>query len=157
MLQKVVLLPTAEKNQPATWLYTTVEPGRGWNAREFNAEGWSVGKTGFCSEGMPTIPRNTVWNTPTIWMRNSVEVPHPLLDQLYVLRVAHDDDLRVYLNGVKIYQRVGVSLAYGGYRDVVLDDEQAALIRAGTNTLAVKCIDTGGDCGVDVGFSARPK
>jgi hypothetical protein len=157
MLQKVVLLPTAENNQPATWRYTTVEPGPGWNARQFNTEGWSDGKTGFCSERMPTIPRNTSWNTPAIWMRTSVEVPHLLPDQVYVLRVAHDDDLTVYLNGVKIYQREGVSLPYGGYRVVVLDDEQAALIREGTNTLAVKCIDVGGDSGVDVGFSAFPK
>ena len=74
-----------------------------------------------------------------------------------MLRVAHDDDLTVYLNGVKIYQREGVSLPYGGYRDVVLDKEQAALIREGPNTFAVKCIDVGGDCGVDVGFSAFPK
>ena len=139
------------------WLYTTVEPGPGWNAREFNTEGWSVGKTGFCSEGMPTIPRNTAWNTPAIWMRTSFEVPHLLPDQVYVLRVGHDDDLTVYLNGVKIYQREGVSLPYGGYRDVVLDEEQAALIRGGANTLAAKCIDVGGDCGVDVGFSTLPK
>ena len=157
LLQKVVLLPTAEKNQPASWLYTTVEPGPDWNARQFNTEGWSVGKAGFCSEGMPTIPRNTSWNTPAIWMRTSVEVPHVLPDHVYVLRVAHDDDLTVYLNGVKIYRREGVSLSNGAYRDVVLDLAQAALIREGTNSLAVKCIDVGGDCGVDVGFSTLPK
>ncbi len=156
-LQMVVLLPTAEKNQPASWLYTTVEPGPGWNDREFNTEGWSVGKAGFCSEGMPTIPRNTAWNTPAIWMRTSFEVPHLLPDHVYVLRVGHDDDLIVYLNGVKIYQREGVSLSYGAYRDVVLDEAQAALIREGANTLAAKCIDVGGDCGVDVGFSTLPK
>ncbi len=90
-------------------------------------------------------------------MRSSVEIPHSLPEQVYVLRVAHDDDLTVYLNGVKIYQREGVSLPYGGYRDQVLDKEQAALIRGGPNTFAVKCIDTGGDCGVDIGFSAYPK
>jgi hypothetical protein len=157
MAQKVVLLHTAEQNQPATWLYTTVDPGPGWNARQFNTEGWSVGKTGFCSAGMPTIPRNTLWSTPAIWMRTSVEIPDPLPERVYVLRVAHDDDLTVYLNGVKIYQREGVSLPYGGYRDVVLDQEQAALIRGGPNTFAVKCIDVGGDSGVDVGFSAFPK
>ena len=157
LLQKVVLLPTAEKNQPASWLYTTVEPGRGWNAQQFNTEGWPAGKTGFCSEGMPTIPRNTAWNTPAIWMRTSFDVPHLLPDHVYILRVAHDDDLTVYLNGVRIYQREGVSLSNGGYRDVVLDEDQAALIREGTNTLAAKCIDVGGDCGVDVGFSTMPK
>ena len=157
LLQRVVLLPTAEKNQPATWLYTTVDPGPGWNARQFNTEGWSVGRTGFCSEGMPTIPRNTFWNTPAIWMRTSFEIPDLLPDRVYVLRVAHDDHLTVYFNGVEIYRREGVSLPYGGYRDVVLDEAQAALIRKGTNTLAVKCIDVGGDCGVDVGFSSLPK
>jgi hypothetical protein len=154
---KVVLVPTAEKNQPASWLYTTVEPGHGWNAQEFDTEGWSVGKTGFCSEGMPTIPKNTSWNTPAIWMRTSFEVPHLLPDYVYVLRVAHDDDLTVYLNGMKIYQRAGVSLSFGGYRDEVLDAAQIALIREGTNTLAAKCIDVGGDSGVDVGFSTLPK
>ncbi len=156
MLRRVVFVPTTEKDQPPTWLYTTVQPRPDWNARLFNTDGWSVGKPGFCSEQMPTIPRNTIWNTPAIWMRTSFEVPHRLRDHQYVLRVAHDDDLTVYLNGVRIYQRQGVSLAYGGYRDVLLDDEQANLIREGTNTLAVKCIDVGGDSGVDVGFSAVP-
>jgi hypothetical protein len=157
LAMKVVLVPTAEKNQPASWLYTTVEPGHGWNAQEFDTEGWSVGKTGFCSEGMPTIPKNTPWNSPAIWMRTSFEVPHLLPDYKYVLRVGHDDDLTVYLNGVKIYQRAGVSLPYGGYRDEVLDEAQTALIHEGTNTLAAKCIDVGGDSGVDVGFSTLPK
>jgi hypothetical protein len=157
LAQRVVMVPTAEKNQPATWLYTTDEPGPGWNAREFNTERWSNGRTGFCSLGMPTIPTNTVWNTPAIWLRTSFEIPHRLPDQVYVLRVAHDDHLTVYLNGVRIYYREGVSLPYGGYRDVVLDDEQAAVIREGMNTIAVKCIDVGGDCGVDVGFSTYLK
>lgn len=157
LAQKVHLVPTAEKGQPATWLYTTVTPRPEWNSRDFSTDGWSVGKAGFCSAGMPTIPRNTLWNTPAIWMRISFDVPDRLQNYRYVLRVGHDDDLTVYLNGVRIYDRQGVSLPYGAYRDVVLDDEQAALIREGTNTLAAKCIDVGGDSGVDVGLSAYPK
>jgi hypothetical protein len=157
MAQKVYLVATAENGQPATWRYTTVSPRAGWSSREFNTDGWSEGKTGFCSAGMPTIPRNTPWNTPAIWMRTSFDPPPSALDHVYVLRVGHDDDLVVYLNGVKIYEHKGVSLPYGAYRDVVLNDAQAALIREGSNILAAKCIDVGGDSGVDVGFAAYPR
>lgn len=103
MQQKVHLVATAEKGEPPTWLYTTVRPRPEWIQREYSTNRWLTGKTGFCSAGMPTIPRNTAWNAPAIWMRISVEVPHHLLNYHYVLRVAHDDDLTVYLNGVRIY------------------------------------------------------
>ena len=150
----MVLLPTAEKDQPASWLYTTVEPGPGWNARQSTRKADQSGRPGFAWR-MPTIPRNTSWNTPAIWMRTSVEVPQLLPDWVYVLRVAHDDDLTVYLNGVKIYQRAGVSLPYGGYRDVVLDEAQAALLREGTNTLAVN-VSTSAGLRSRCGFSTLP-
>ena len=157
LLQRVVLCRPPRRINPRHGSTRQSNPALGGMPDNSTRKGGPLGRPGSVVQGMPTIPRNTLWNTPAIWMRTSVEIRHLLPDQVYVLRVAHDDDLTVYLNGVRIYQREGVSLPYGGYRDVVLMRRRLALIREGKNTLAVKCIDIGGDCGVDVGFSAYPK
>ena len=71
------------------------------------------------------------------------------------LRVHHDEDAEVYLNGQRVRQMQGYST---GYRDVPLTLEAAGLLRKGQNVIAVHCRQTDGGQYIDVGLiELRPK
>ncbi len=65
------------------------------------------------------------------------------------LRIHHDEDAEVYLNG----QRIGTFEGYSvGYVFVPLTEEALQALRPGTNTLAIHVRQTDGGQYIDVGF-----
>ncbi len=65
------------------------------------------------------------------------------------LRIHHDEDAEVYLNGKRVIQLTGYET---DYVDVELDQEAAAAVRPGKNVLAVHCHQTAGGQFIDVGL-----
>ncbi len=145
-----VLLPTGERH-PQPWLYTTEEQtGEAWTSSQFDPTGWSRGTTPFSAEGTKRMRINTPWKTRTIWIRTPVDVPPLLSNQNVVLRLRHDDDVDVFVNGKVLYHHPGPNEEY---TDMVLTDAQKALFVKGKNTLAVKCMNRAGFQGLDVGLA----
>lgn len=150
---KQQLLTTAE-SQPQTWQITTTAPSDGWMQPDFDSRGWKEGLSGF-GAGNPAPPRHriqTEWSTPEIWLRGSFELAEVPSDRLY-LRLYHDEDCVVYLNGREVARCNGFVT---NYFDVALNAQE--VLRAGKNVIAIYCRQTGGGQYIDAGlYVARPE
>jgi len=143
-----VLVPTSEQ-AAQMWRFTTEKPVDGWQKPAFDDSSWKSGPGGF---GEPTTPGSAVktnWKTNDIWLRREVEVkPFSAIHEL-ALRIHHDEDTEVFLNGVLIAKTTGYTTQYV---EVPLDQKAVELLKEGKNTLAVHCKQTGGGQYIDVGL-----
>ncbi len=145
--REVVVAPTSEES-PQDYRYTTTQPADGWEQPGFDASAWKTGPGGFGTEGTPGAIVRTTWNTPDIWLRRTVTLDPAKLHALG-LRIHHDEDATVYLNGVKVAEVSGYVSEYG---DVPLDDDALKAAKQGENVIAVHCKQTGGGQYIDLGI-----
>jgi hypothetical protein len=135
--------------RPQQWRYTTTAPAATWFEAAFDDAAWQQGAGGF---GKPDTSRarvGTPWLTPDIWIRRTFDVPSRTLVNPH-LRIYHDDDAEVYVNGERIAELPG---AVGGYSYVRLDDRAAALLRSGQpNVLAIHVRQLKGGQFIDAGI-----
>ena len=89
----------------------------------------------------------TTWDTPDIWLRRTIELPETLKQP--AVRVHHDENVQVYLNGVRVAARTGYVT---GYVLVPLHEDWKKAVKPGKNILAVHCRQTGGGQYIDVGI-----
>ncbi|HSY20131.1 MAG TPA: DUF5127 domain-containing protein [Candidatus Acidoferrales bacterium] len=142
-----VVIPAADK-AAAKWHYTTAQPGADWTKASFDASNWPEGWSGFGVRDTPGALPHTTWNTSDIWLRRDVELaPEQLKD--IALWFHHDDDAEVYINGVLALDAGGF---VGRYDYFPLTEQGKAALKAGKNTIAIHCHQTGGGQYVDLGF-----
>ncbi|MDR0870278.1 MAG: hypothetical protein LBN39_05740 [Planctomycetaceae bacterium] len=120
------------------WAYTTAKPADGWEKADFNDKDWKRGKSGFGTKDTPNVTLGTEWNTPDIWVRTEFELSaeevkdtSKLLFDLY-----HDDDVEVYINGVKVLQR---DKWVSNYTSLKLPPAALKAFKEGKNVIAVHC------------------
>ena len=94
---KSILSTSDESNYSVK--FTEQQPGDGWNETNFDDSDWQIGKSPF---GKDRSNINTAWNTENIWIRREFEVNDKNPGDLF-LKLDHDDDAEVYLNGEKIF------------------------------------------------------
>ena len=142
----MVVLPTSESD-PQTWRFTTTAPaGDGWTKPDFDATSWKSGPGGFGTRITPNTNVRTEWDTPDIWLRRSFTPAAAGEQTRYYVRIYHDEDAEVYLNG----QRVTAVEGYiTGYKELPLP---ADAMQAEENHLSVHCRQTGGGQYIDVGI-----
>lgn len=161
----------ASVDAPQTWRYTFVEPpapagdsralaedapaaaGRlGWTSPAFDDSSWREGRGGFGTAGTPGTVARTRWSTPGIWLRREFALEsvadHVPEGELRFL-VHHDEDVRIYLNGVLAAAASGYTT---GYQLLRMNDAGEKALRAGRNVLAVACRQTTGGQYIDVGI-----
>ncbi len=143
----MVLLATSEE-QPQAWLYATEEPPENWMQPGFADTNWKNGFGGFGTEQTPGAKVRTNWEGADIWLRRSFDLDEVPDHEIY-LRIHHDEDAEVYLNGELVREMQGYST---GYRDVSLAASGRAFLRPGRNVLAVHCRQTGGGQYIDAGL-----
>jgi hypothetical protein len=150
--RRVSLIRAGDSNQgvPSTWSYTTTDPGTGWAAPAFDASSWKTGAAGFGTPDTPALQERTRWDTKRIWLRTEIEVPKLGPRDELTVHLFHDEDVEVFVNGQRLMRQTGYTISY---QDSSLDESQKALFRAGKNTIAVICTQTGGGQGVDIGLS----
>ena len=145
--QVKTLIPTS-KEDAVTWQYTLEKPNDGWEKPAFNAGSWKTGPGGFGEKSTPGSVVRTEWKTNDIWLRRTFELktnPHREIR----LIMHHDEDAEVYLNGKLLKKVGGYTTDYRLYR---VDANSHDALKAGTNTLAVHCKQTGGGQYIDVGI-----
>lgn len=127
------LSPTSEA-KGAAWRYTTEKPAEGWYRPGFDDASWSQGPGGFGQADTPGSVVRTPWTAPDLWLRRTFTLRGPHSDPY--LRIHHDEDAEVYLNGQLI-----ADLPYytTNYVDIPLDEEEQAALKSGRNTLSVHC------------------
>jgi hypothetical protein len=147
----VPLISTAREDRNIEWRYTTEKPGDTWYATNFDASEWKVGKGGFGTRGTPGSIIGTEWKTADIWIRREVNLPINL-PQSITLTAHHDEDMEVYINGVRAASLSGFT---SEYEDLPLSGPAKAALHPGPNIIAVHCHQTRGGQYIDVGL-AKP-
>jgi hypothetical protein len=142
-----IIVPTSQQ-RPQTWRYTTEKPADGWEQPAFDDAAWKEAPGGFGTKGTPGAVVGTEWRSSDIWLRRTVELPRADAAGLNV-RIHHDEDAEVYLNGKRVIQLTGYET---DYVDVELDKEAAAALRPGKNVIAVHCRQTAGGQFIDAGL-----
>lgn len=115
--------------------YTTTLPQGDWKSPSFDDSAWQKGIGGFASEkieGSTARKQGTVWNTETIYLRKSFTANKSDIGNL-ALRVTHDGDTKIYLNGHLIYDKSGVD-----YKMINLSEKEKSALKDGDNCLAVE-------------------
>jgi len=95
----------------------------------------------------------TEWRSPELWLRRSFELDGADLRRLsrasLYLRIHHDEDAEVYLNGVPVATLPGYTT---GYRLEALTPDAVRALREGLNVLAVHVSQTDGGQFIDAGI-----
>lgn len=146
------IVPTSEQTAQ-TWRYTTDKPADGWQKPGFDDSSWKSAPGGFGEPSTPGSVVKTEWKTNDIWLRREFDLKAQgiTLNSIHelALRIHHDEDTEVFLNGEPIARTTGYTTQY---IEVPLDDAARKLLKSGTNTLAVHCKQTGGGQYIDVGL-----
>ena len=139
---------TAEEGK-VLWRYTFEKPGDGWEQPEFDDSAWKEGAAGFGTHGTPGAIIGTEWNTDNIWLRREFEWNGDKPENaVYALNLHHDEDVEVYLNGVKVFDQPGWITSYDVFNVTRLQE----VLRKGKNRFAVHCKQTDGGQYIDVGI-----
>lgn len=147
---KPKLVPVAPTSEGAgiEWKYTTEKPADGWFKPDFDDSSWKAGKGGFGTAGTPGAVVGTKWNSPDIYLRRTFELTNAQFNDLQ-LRLHHDEDAEVYINGV---QAASCGKFVSEYGQVAISKRAMATLKKGVNTLAVHCKQTTGGQYIDAGL-----
>ncbi|WP_420149612.1 glutaminase domain-containing protein [Spirosoma sp.] len=143
------ILPTGEvKPYPARYIFTKAEAG--WEKPEFDDSRWIAG----------TGPFGDTPDAKTKW-KNADAMPHGIYfrreftydgkadPSKLLLSLNHDDDVVIYLNGVKILDKPDY---INEYIYLPLSAEGQKALKPGKNVLAVHCVSPRGGSFIDVGI-----
>jgi hypothetical protein len=146
------VLPTS-LTASRSWKYTTTQPDTNWSSTTFDDTKWTTANGGFGGAGMQNGNTRTVWSTADIWMRQSFNpgILTPVVLDSLVLKVFHDEDCEIYLNGVLASSLTGYNTSYMTFP--INDLAKEALISNGTNNISVHCHQTYGGQYIDAGIS----
>ncbi|RYD62325.1 MAG: hypothetical protein EOP83_14895, partial [Verrucomicrobiaceae bacterium] len=150
-LEMRVLASTAEK-APVISRHVVSDPGPGWNAVDFDDSSWTESSGGYGTRGTPGGVIRTEWRSSDIWLRREFFLPDHFRakeDSNISLRVHHDEDAEIYLNGSRI---ADLPRWTQGYTDVPIPDEAAKVLRPGRNVMAIHCSNKGGGQYIDAGL-----
>ena len=143
------ILPSSEAT-PRSWRFVTTAPATDWYTTTFDDSGWNLGNAGFGAGRVGGARARALWESPVIWLRQRFEIDDELPPGRLHLRIHHDEDVEVWLNGEHLLTREGVT---NGYVDVPLAEDARQLLRGGANVIAVRCQQTEGGQYIDVGLS----
>jgi len=143
-----VVLPATEDND-YTVKYTEQKPTDDWNHIQYDDKNWKEGLAPF---GDDKGVVKTFWKSNDLWVRRSFTLTDNKMDDLY-LKLNHDDNIIVYLNGVEIYNTVGWvhKFIYIPIRNA------SSILKKGKNVLAVHIKNTAGGQHLDFGLVKERK
>jgi len=135
------VLPAADE-KVYEMAYTETAPAAGWNEPAFNDGDWKRGKAPF---GDNESAAGTVWKSADLWARRTFTVAGSRSQPLF-LKLQHDDNVEVYLNGTLVFQRKGWT---GKYVYIPLEK---SVLKTGSNVLAIHIANTAGGAMLDAGI-----
>ncbi len=138
------LLPASDESKYQS-SFTEIEPSANWNDLHFAVSQW---KKGLGSFGDLQAAGNQ-WKSKDLWVRRQFIVGDLDKGKVY-LKIHHDDNVDVFLNGQKIYTHEGWNDRLE-YKDV--DALARKALRKGSNTLAVHVKNTAGGQWLDIGLA----
>jgi len=152
---KSLVLATTVDDAATDWRWTTDRPSSNWIGLDFNDRAWSEGKGGFGNtiDMVPHISRSMIgtnWNEPDIWLRKEIEIDKLPDRYLGLLRIYHDEDVEVYVNGKIVFTEPGFLTEW---KAVDITDRLRTALRPGRNVLAIHVHQTVGGQYIDAGIT----
>jgi hypothetical protein len=138
-LYKTILPVSTE--EPYDVKYTEDIPATGWAANDFNDANWKTGGAPFSDD---EDEAKTVWKSKDLWVRRKFNWTDANVNQLF-LKLHHDDNIEVYLNGEKVYSFVGWTT---DFKYIPIENK----LKAGENVLAIHVANTAGGAWLDAGL-----
>jgi hypothetical protein len=132
-------------DQPYTVKYTETRPGEGWQDLMFNDEKWKTGRAPFESGQKSS---GTLWNSKDIWIRRIFSLNKTDYNKLF-LKIKHDDNTEVYLNGEQIYSYKGW---LNKFQMIPIEAAFKQKLKIGKNVLAIHVANTSGGAYLDAGI-----
>src|SRR6478735_8223822 len=134
---------------PYSARYVTNDPGPEWMKNSYNDSHWTAGTAPF---GDKDAGPSTVWDTRDIYIRRTFDLEDLYIENL-VLQLRHDDDVDVYINGIKAYDCAPCYV--GSYEWYPMTNEVKASLKKTGNLIALHCVNTAGNAWIDVGLGKR--
>ncbi|MCW3466198.1 glutaminase family protein [Chitinophaga nivalis] len=138
------LLPVSEDDAYRV-KYTESTPAADWTAPAFRDQSWPTGAAPFSNQ---PPAGGTTWKSPDLWTRRTFNVKQPISETL-VLKIRHDDNIEVFLNGEKIYARNGWLHRYAY---IPIPDAVKNKLQPTGNVLAIHVKNTAGGAMLDAGL-----
>ncbi len=142
------LLPASDEEN-YTCRYTETLPAEGWQRQEFDDGTWKTGTAPFSDD---KTAGGTGWLSKNIWIRRTFVVDQVDINKL-ILKLHHDDNIEVYINGEKIYDHTGWTNKF----IYVPVENGKKLLKKGQNILAIHCANTAGGSWLDAGLLNEPE
>ncbi|RYD94987.1 MAG: DUF4965 domain-containing protein [Sphingobacteriales bacterium] len=143
------VLPASDE-KPYTVKYTESKPADGWFEEKFDDAAW---KAGAAPIGDNAERAKTIWKSKDIWVRRTFELGKQDINK-FLLKLSHDDNIELYLNGEKIYQHVGWT---NDFVNILLADKFKDKLNAGRNVIAAHVFSDAGGQWFDVGLLDKEK
>ncbi|MQP28415.1 DUF4965 domain-containing protein [Sphingobacterium faecium] len=138
----------ASDTKPYDVQYTEVKPSGDWILWDYNTSHW---KSGMAAIGDDEKHVKTLWKTDDIWVRRTFNITDPSsINDLY-LKINHDDNIEVFLNGKKVYEKNGWTNSFQ-YQSI-----RKADLKKGQNVLAIHVSNTAGGRFLDFGLVDKLK
>jgi lipopolysaccharide export LptBFGC system permease protein LptF len=128
--------------QDYTVKYTEEAPSGSWENMSYNDASWKTGKAPFAHN---RSANGTRWRTENLWVRRVFDVNTIPNGNAY-LKIRHDDNIEVYLNGEKIYSLKGW---IERFEYIPINKEK---LKKGKNVLAIHIANTAGGAFLDAGI-----
>jgi hypothetical protein len=138
------VLPASDE-QSYQCKYTESQPDGDWYKDKFDDSHWNTGGAPFTDNKEQA---KTLWKSKDIWIRRTFLLSDLNIDKL-ILKLQHDDNVEVYLNGKKIYDFTGWT---SDFKLIPLNDKFKDRLINGENVLAIHCANTAGGAWLDAGL-----
>lgn len=142
------IVPMADEG-PWTGLYTRQTPNAGWQAPDFDAQGWKEGQAAWGSDGLSFVRTHWRDENSDLYVRRTFSLTSADLSSDLWLMYSHDDVFEIYINGTKVADtgetwREDVKLH--------LTSDLKHLLKEGKNVIAAHCHNTTGGAYTDFGL-----
>ncbi|MEI6821739.1 MAG: DUF4965 domain-containing protein [Bacteroidota bacterium] len=125
-------------------VFTTAKPATNdWMKQTFDDSKWNSGFGPLGSDA----PAKSIWKED-VWMRRKVTIKDLNFNKLF-LKLQHDEDVQIYLNGELIFSRDGWT---NKFLYLELNESVKKKFKVGENILAAHCYNSYGAAWLDVGI-----
>lgn len=128
--------------------YTETQPDANWAASDFKTTSWKSGQAPFGDDEKNV---KTLWKSDNIWVRRTFTVKNISSINDLLLKLNHDDNVEVFLNGNKIYETTGWTSNFK-YLPV-----NKSMLKNGENTIAIHLANSAGGRYLDFGLVDKQK
>ena len=138
------LLPASDEEEYLA-SYSERKPDDNWYTPDYSVKNWKKGKAPFSDDKNQA---RTVWTSDDIYYRRTFDLDNPDLKTMY-LKLRHDDDVVVYINGEKAYDFIGWQHSF---KYIPIENSILKNLKPKDNVLAIHVKNTGGGQWLDAGL-----